>query len=217
MPKENKYPCPREHKGRPIVIETLRGWKKHMSYAHKGYTEQELEAVMTQARGQTPAAEGKGRDQFLSEAEAGPPKSETEQPPDGEVGRGAAQTLHDMGEPTKRIPFKSRKLKKFLSNIPEIFLRSKGITPDDDDKDLMDGATELLEEMFGISFEIPETMWVIRSRFVAVVFPLAAMLLVWAKHQFGIQLGLGGKHAEQSGGSDSPDGERKDNKNSGAV
>jgi len=205
------------HKGRPIVIESLRGWKKHMTYAHKGYEKQELEAVM--ALGAGGAAPGKGRDQFLAEAEAGPAREDQPQGKvEGETARGAGAAPADVGEPTKRVPLKTKKLKKFLSSIPEVFLRSKGIVPDDDDKDLMDGATELLEEMFGISFEIPETMWVIRSRFVAVVFPLAAMLLVWAKHQFGIQLGFGGKkNAEQGGGSDSPNGKRKDDKDSGVV
>lgn len=60
------FECPRGCKtagGKPIAS-TIRGWKVHMARAHKGYTDEELSAVI----GTTPTSPDRGKAEFLAEA-----------------------------------------------------------------------------------------------------------------------------------------------------
>jgi hypothetical protein len=176
------YACPHRGKGESRLcdreFEAITGWKRHMTRQHGGYDDAQLSSVVS-----APAPNAElGRSLFLSEVEGGipgqdHPQQEKQPSPAGKVAPSASAP-----EPTKRVPFKSKKLKKFFSSIPQVFLKAKGIEPDDDDKEMIDTATEMLEEMFGVAFEVPEDMWVIRSRWLALLFPFGAVLIIWAKH-----------------------------------
>jgi len=191
----NIYECPKGCKaqgGKPIAA-TIRGWKKHMSRNHGGWNETQLAAI---AGAQAPSANGKSL--FADDVEniiSGGVPGQSERPPEEASGDSPTQA---GPEQVKRVPFKSKKFRKFLSSLPEVFLKAKGIETDADDKELIDTASEMLEEMFGIAFEVPDSMWVIRSRWLALLFPIAACALVWAKHEFTVQLFKQKAQAEES-------------------
>jgi hypothetical protein len=144
-----------------------------MSRQHGGYDDAQLAAIVGAP---APDAE-RGRSLFLAEADS----VDATLPQTGEEPKPSSPAAPSL-EPVKRVPFKSKKLKKFFSSIPQVFLKAKGIEPDDDDKEMIDTATEMLEEMFGVAFEVPEDMWVIRSRWLALLFPFGAIVIIWAKH-----------------------------------
>lgn len=180
------YPCPYKdtEKGNKHCKrdnESLRGWKMHMTRQHGQWSQDQLQMLVGAA---APDPE-RGRSLFLAEIDGKSevPGQNTEAGEKTSVGGGRTdETAPEQQK--KTVPLKMKKLKKALSALPEIFLKAKGIVPDESDKEMIDGATEILEEMFGVSLEVPETAWVIRSRLLALLFPLGAMLLVWAKHEF---------------------------------
>jgi len=162
---------------------TVRGWKGHMSRSHDGYDEKQLAAIVG-AVDVDPAA---GRAAFLAESDslpidAGPPDTakgaSTEEL--GSAAKAAAP------EPVKRVPLKSERFLKFLNTLPEKIFKEKGIELDDEDKEMMATGTEMMEGLFGVAFEVPESMWVIRSRWMALLFPLGAIALVYLKHTFSL-------------------------------
>ena len=156
---------------------TLKGWKGHMTRQHGSYSDTQLNSLL----GATAPDPEQGRAQFLAEAD-GVSEAPAEVPSPATSSTSAAKVPGPAPEPVKRVTFKSKKLKKFFSSIPEVILKSKGIEPDEDDKELIDTATEMLEEMFGVAFEVPEDLWVIRSRWLAMLFPFGAIVIIWAKH-----------------------------------
>lgn len=196
------YACP--YKGTEKAVkqcardaESVRGWKKHMSRQHGQYSESELAAIV----GAQPIDPERGKSLFLAEM-----GGQTDTPGQGateEKLRDGAETLKPDGtapEPkTKVVPLKMKKLKKALSSLPKQFLKAKGVTPDADDMEIIDGAEEILEEMFGVSLEVPESAFVIRSRLLALLFPLGAMLLVWLKHEFKLKLLVTDANAKPNG------------------
>jgi hypothetical protein len=184
------YPCP--YKGTPqgknscrIDPQTLRGWKGHMSRQHGQFSDEQLAAIV----GAAPPDPERGKSLFLSEIDGKPevPGQNTETRETTGLG-GEKQGEPAPEQQKKTVPLKMKKLKKALSTLPATFLKAKGIVPDEDDKEMIDGATEILEEMFGVSLEVPETAWVIRSRLLALLFPLGAMLLIYVKHTFKLKL-----------------------------
>lgn len=180
------YPCP--YKGTSLAknncridAQTVRGWKSHMSRQHGQFSQEQLSAIV----GAVAPDPEKGRSLFLAEMDGKSevPGQNTEAGEKTSVG-GERRNESAPEQEKKTVPLKMKKLKKALSALPEMFLKAKGIVPDESDKEMIDGATEILEEMFGVSLEVPETAWIIRSRLLALLFPLGAMLLVWAKHEF---------------------------------
>jgi hypothetical protein len=144
-----------------------------MTHNHGGYDDAQLGAIVGS---QAPNVEG-GRAAFLALAN----NEDTPQTPEPKNGK-PEKSNEPTSEAKKTVQFKSKKLRKFFSSIPELVLKTKGIEADEDDKELIDTATELLEEMFGVSFEVPDSMWVIRSRWLALLFPIGAVLIVYIKH-----------------------------------
>lgn len=180
------YPCP--YKGTSLAknncridAQTVRGWKSHMSRQHGQFSQEQLSAIV----GAVAPDPERGRSLFLAERDGKPEVPGQEAEAGEKTGIGGERRNETAPEQEKKtVPLKMKKLKKALSALPEMFLKAKGIVPDESDKEMIDGATEILEEMFGVSLEVPETAWIIRSRLLALLFPLGAMLLVWAKHEF---------------------------------
>lgn len=194
------YPCP--YKGTPqqrnscrIDAQTVRGWKGHMSRQHGQFSQEQLSAIV----GAVAPDPEKGRSLFLAELD-GKPEVLGQSNDVGEktnIG-GERQNESAPEQQKKTVPLKMKKLKKALSALPEMFLKAKGIVPDESDKEMIDGATEILEEMFGVSLEVPETAWVIRSRLLALLFPFGAILVVWAKHTFKFNFAVEEKDKKES-------------------
>ena len=194
------YPCP--YKGTQRALqqcardpETVRGWKKHMTRQHSGYDDGQL-AVIVGAVGIDKDA---GRAAFLNESDS--PGIDT--PGQGEkagtstTGEGDSQRpTAPAPEPVKRVPLKSERFMKFLNTLPEKIFKEKGIELDEEDKEMMATGTEMMEGLFGVAFEVPESMWVIRSRWMALFFPLGAIALVYLKHTFSLSALLAKKDAD---------------------
>lgn len=172
-----QYDCPHGcmRNGKKIPITTVRGWKKHMSLAHQEWSEDQLSAVVSAM----PADMDAGKAAFLAEDGEAEPEQTIGEKTDNPRAETPSAPLPN---PVKRVPLKSKKMKKFISGMPEIFLKSKGITMDADDKEIIDTASEMIEELFGIAFEVPDTQYIVRSKWIALLFPLVAMLVVWGKH-----------------------------------
>jgi hypothetical protein len=181
----NTIECPRGCKtrnGRYPIASSIRGWKHHMTKQHGGWTPEEIAAVT----GTASIDPAQGKSLFMSEIDGGIQTPDAGKEKIDEDGNLAPEQTKEP--PVKRVQFKSKKLRKFLSSLPELVLKAKGVTADEDDRELMDGASEMMEEMFGIAFEVPDTQWVIKSRLFALLFPIAAVFLVWAKHEFSFNL-----------------------------
>jgi hypothetical protein len=151
---------------------SLQGWKQHMTGAHGGYTDAELEEI----------AGGKSEDDLQArmsnlastlgesaEAKVDEPTPRTELPPQPPEG--------------KRVKATPKKLKKILGDIPAQILRAQGIELDSDDTEAMEEAAEFLAGIFGIEFVVPESKTVIQSRFFALVWVAGVTMLVWVKHR----------------------------------
>jgi len=173
-PQGNKH-CKRDN-------ESLRGWKMHMTRQHGQWSQDQLQSLV----GANAPDPERGRSLFLAERDGKSevPGQETEAREKTGLGDELRSDEPAPEQVKKTIPLKMKKLKKALSALPELFLKAKGIVPDESDKEMIDGATEILEEMFGVSLEVPETAWIIRSRLLALLFPFGAILVVWAKHTF---------------------------------
>lgn len=162
---------------------TVRGWKGHMSRSHDGYDEKQLAAIVGAVE-VDPAA---GRLTFLGESDS--PSVDTPgagKETSGGTGEGGTEPrpTAPAPEPVKRVPLKSERFMKFLNTLPEKIFKEKGIELDDEDREMMATGTEMMEGLFGVAFEVPESMWVIRSRWMALLFPVAAIALVYLKHTF---------------------------------
>jgi hypothetical protein len=183
------YECPNgctSQGGKPIA-KSVQGWKHHMSRQHKGWSEEQLAAALIKSSGRGTDA---NKSLFLAEGSgAGAPGQgkEADKKPLGE-GDGQDRPNVPASEPPKIVQFKSKKFRKFISALPETLFKKKGIELDADDKEILDTGSELLEEMFGVAFEIPDAQWVIRSRWVALLFPIGAIFLVYLKHTFSFDI-----------------------------
>src|SRR5271163_4216718 len=127
------YLCPRgcERNGKPIPIETVRGWKKHMTRTHGGYGDEELAIIV----GATPIDASKGRDLFLNEIDGPSPEgvSESGTGADGTEGgerKPASPTPSVTIKESKKFKAEVNKLKaKLAASIPEALnssLKQKG-------------------------------------------------------------------------------------------
>lgn len=173
---------------------SIRGWKGHMTRLHGQWTVDQLQAVVGGLRPDVAA----GKTLFLGEDF----KSTADDTPKRETENGEAPTSKGTSpktpapEQVKRIKLESKKFKKFINALPETLFKKKGIILDDDDKEILEMGAELTEEMFGVAFEIPDAQWVIRSRWIAMLFPIGAMLLVYLKHTFSFDALFAKKDAE---------------------
>jgi len=166
---------------------TVRGWKGHMSRSHDGYDEKQLAAIVGAVE-TDPVA---GRAAFLAESDSPSVDTpgvgkEAAVNTDGEGVAGQGRPTVQPPEPVKRVPLKSERFLKFLNTLPEKIFKEKGIELDDEDKEMMATGTEMMEGLFGVAFEVPESIWVIRSRWMALLFPLGAIALVYLKHTFSL-------------------------------
>lgn len=185
------YPCPFKGTKRGVPSKcdkdfgTIKGWKGHMSRVHTTWSEEQLARVVG-AEGIDPE---RGKAAFLSEVDGVPGNGgkETSGEPAGEGVTGKPPTA-PAPEPVKRVPLKSEKFRKFITALPEKVFKEKGIELDKEDKEFLDMATEMMEGLFGVAFEIPESMLVIRSRWMALLFPIGAVLLVYLKHTFSFDM-----------------------------
>jgi hypothetical protein len=163
------------------VCKSLQGWKQHMSGAHGGYDDADLQAVAGGGVSTAPDDVRARMNRFADSL------------PDLGGGTGGDVASGQDGAPTvsppppapegKRIKATPKRLKKILGDIPSKILEAQGIPLDADDEEAMEEAAEFLAGVFGIEFAVPESKYVVQSRFAALLWVVGVTFLVWIKHK----------------------------------
>lgn len=191
-----QIPCPRgcKRKGRPTPISTLKGWKRHMTYAHGEWTDAEIAAAM-QIAGAEPEEQGKapggnGFDSFASslpdnEAGIGEDRIPGEIP-DNEAANLPPVSNIKTDAASKAINAKFAKIKKSLAeslpeavdavladNGPEWALSKR-------ERDMLTDAMESVFDMLDIQFQIEQFNVQLKSRMWVLLYPLAVLLSIFA-------------------------------------
>lgn len=164
------------------VCKSLQGWKQHMSGAHGGYDDADLQAVAGGGVSTAPDDVKARMDHF---AESLPDiGGEQRVAPDVADGGERSASSSPAPEPQgKRIKATPKRLKKILGDIPSKILEAQGIPLDSDDEEAMEEAAEFLAGVFGIEFAVPESKYVVQSRFAALLWVVGVTFLVWIKHK----------------------------------
>jgi hypothetical protein len=178
-----QYDCPFGCKrgNKPIPLTTIRGWKHHMSFAHKEWSEEQLAAVVGAS---APSAET-GKADFLAEAEntSGLVTESGEKTADGTPAQGAKdKPPKPAPEEIAYIPLRSKRLRKFVGGLIGKFVSESSVSLDADDQGMIDEAFDQLEELFPIVFAVPKKQMIIESRLAAVAVPLTGLAMVYIKH-----------------------------------
>ena len=145
-----------------------------MSYAHGGYDDSQLREVA----GGDPIDDVRSRMESYAE---GLPRQDGESTESTAPPLTPDQTIPPPSD--KRVKATPKKLKKVLGDIPSKILEANGVELDDDDRDALDEASEMMAGVFGFEFSIPESRFLIKSRFLAVVWVAGVAFLVWFKHR----------------------------------
>jgi len=161
------------------VCKSLQGWKQHMSGAHGGYDDADLQAVAGGGVSTTPDDVQARMNRFADSL-----------PDIGGDGASVKSDAPNAQEPSpppapegKRIKATPKRLKKILGDIPSKILEAQGIPLDSDDEEAMEEAAEFLAGVFGIEFAVPESKYVVQSRFAALLWVVGVTFLVWIKHK----------------------------------
>lgn len=161
-------------------ITTLNGWKKHMSRKHGRYSNAELEA----AAKSTVTDDVKTRmEQFASELDGVPIEIQA----DGSVKEKPVQpevlpTGATEPSGTRKVRATPKHLTRILSGIPEGILEALQITPDSEDKRALEEASDFLQDIFGVDFEVDQKKTTVRSRGLAFLWVGGLIGLVYVKH-----------------------------------
>jgi hypothetical protein len=187
-PSENIYACPKGCKaqgGYPIAA-SVRGWKKHMSRQHGGYTQEELNAILGSS---TPDLES-GRAAFLSAADDNAPPAET-------GGQGGEKTAAAPGPSpeelkslrtdatAKRLSAKMNKFKKSIADkLPQAVnnaFKDKGPewAMDEEERAMLSEALENCFEVLDIDFQIAPIGMVLSNPLWVLLLPIATLLLIF--------------------------------------
>lgn len=170
-----QFSCPEcEHAPFP----TLKGWKRHMTSVHGGYTPDQLaeathsdsegtsitgDESLESAIGKLPATEAEGEARAQAEEEATQPRTLTK----------------EQKAAAKRIKAKFDALKQRVSgDIPEQIFKFGGIELDDKEKQLLSDSIETSFEVFGVDFEVQPFAFTIRNPFIVLLYPLLVIAFI---------------------------------------
>lgn len=168
-----KYPCPRGCKLRVNYEDSLRSWKAHMTRMHGGFSDSELQAVV-----EPPDTS------FETLAAAAP---ETETPAPAEAGEASEQSAAPAPAPSVPVPRRVKAVgKKFraqLAEIPARLLSSVGIAITEAERESIQEAFDFLGDVFGVEFEVASEPKVIRSKLIALAYPILVVVGVLFAHR----------------------------------
>lgn len=182
----NTLECPKGCKaggGKPIAA-TVRGWKKHMTRNHDGYTEEQLTAVV----GATAPDAGVGRDLFLNEIESGVQASigGEVKPIDDATGAATPPVVDIRTDATSRkLSAKMNKMKKnFADQIPKIVnaaLKQKGDEwiMDDSDKEMLSESVESCFDVLDIQFQMAPMGFVLENPLWVLLYPVLTLAFIF--------------------------------------
>lgn len=206
--------CPRgcKRRGRPIPLKNLSGWKKHMTQVHGSYSPEELAAT---AGGGIEATRPTGHD-TLEDYQATLGHTE-EEIPSAQAGADAGQAAPAAPAETtvraRKVTAGMKKFRKMINEIPKSIFKGQGIEISDEEQDSIDEAMDFLQDLFGLEIEVPEKNLIIRSRFLALLYPICVLLFIFFRHKIGeVKLGntseihspggSGGKRQDVGSGAD---------------
>lgn len=188
-----KYECPHGCKGqgdKPVAA-TIRGWKKHMTRNHEGYSESELAAIIMT---ETTKDSTVGRETFLSEAETDPSLyikdgAVTDKPPQGSIdaeteARKTVELKTDAA--AKKFNAKLNKMKKALADkFPTVVagaVRERGPEwqLESDDTEILSEAVENCFDVLDIDFRIAPYNMVLSNPLWVLLLPILALVIVFA-------------------------------------
>jgi hypothetical protein len=172
MGRVNRYPCPRQSECKlKYGIETIKGWKHHMTYAHKGYTVEELAAAEARGRGVTPGTDeeafrrvGEGMPESVQELGGAAP---AEGPKEArKVGlEGPAPAPAEEAERRRRLTREQRELNEKVNKFFTLLLdRAMGKITDEQRIEYETLRREMLVAACGVQLDLSESAFVLRSR-----------------------------------------------------
>lgn len=167
------FTCPREGCGK--TSESLQGIKMHMTRMHGGFDDDELAQLVGGAPGEASVRERMGTfaDNIPRGGTAPGVSPEADIPPQPEpIPEG------------KRVKATPKKAKKLVAGLLEKIVIALKIEPDEEDKETLEEASNFLSDMFGVEFSIPQSKYVVESRFWAMVWVAAVVGVIFIKHNF---------------------------------
>ncbi len=171
------FTCPREACGQ--TFDSLRKIKSHMSRIHGGFDDEELAAIV----GGSPGEAGV-RERMAGFADAIPLGGSTFEDAPSKPGSGTSGEDRPPEPEAKRVKATPKKAKKLVAGLLEKLVVALKIKPDNEDKETLEEASNFLSDMFGVEFSIPQSKYVVESRFWAFVWVAAVVGIIYIKHNF---------------------------------
>lgn len=190
--------CPRgcTRKGKPIPINSLRGWKRHMTAKHGGWENPEMDSAMLSAGTATPGegeqvpgveADFSSFANDLPDSENGAPATASPAGPTDQAAPPPAtfskvKTDAASQRLTKKMEKVKRQLAEALPRAVDVFTADKGPEwkLDDSQRDMLTDAVESVFDMLDVSFEIQQFNVQLRSRFWIFLYPLTVLIMIFA-------------------------------------
>jgi hypothetical protein len=184
-PEEYVYECPLgcKHSGNLPIAATVRGWKRHMTSTHEGWTNEQLEA----ACGTGPKNSEAGRAIFLGEADSGEPARDNAKTPQVTPGPPSPEKLAEIktDAAAKKLNAKMSKIKRqFAEKIPQMLnaaLLAKGPewTMDQGDMDMVTESVESCFDMLEINFQIAPIGATLKNPLWVLIYPLVVLCAIF--------------------------------------
>lgn len=169
--------CPRPGCGQ--TFKSLQGVKMHMSRKHGGYDDADLAAVVGGSPGESSVRE---RMASFADSIPGGPSAINDTPVSSAI---PDDTQTPPLEPEgKRVKATPKKAKKLIGSMLQRIVEALKIEPDDDDKETLEEAGDFLSSLFGVEFSVPQSKYVVESRFWAFVWVVGIIGVMFVKHNF---------------------------------
>lgn len=167
-----EFICPEcEHTPYP----TLKGWKRHMTAVHSGFSPDQLAAASGGSKEGAQLAGGE--ESSLADAIENMPTVETREPAAGSAAE-TPQLSKEQRAAAKRIKARFDALRdRISSDIPDQVFQVGGVTMTDTQRKMLKESIETSFEVFGVDFEVQPWNLTIRSPFMILLYPL--IVIAW--------------------------------------
>jgi len=179
-----QYECPEGCKGqggKPIAA-TIRGWKKHMTKQHGGYTDEQLSAIV----GAAPASPEAGRELFLSEA-GETPQTSAEAAAAAPAPEPSPEKVVEIktDAAARKLSAKMNKMQKKLAEAIPAILNTKLETAggewkmSDSDKEFLSEAFENCFDVLDVEFRVAPISKTLTSPLWVLLLPVIALAVIY--------------------------------------
>lgn len=204
---ERQFSCPKGclRRGKPVPLNTLRGWKRHMSVEHGGYSDEELRAA-TQGAGEE-GAHLSGSPSLKDFTATLPEKADAPAPQPG-AAPGAAPAPNPELEKERARRVRAEKITKqmrdTISAMPgQLFdtisdLRKEpGWKLSDKEQERIADAISLCLEALPVEFEVQPYVIRVDKPLWFLLFPIAVLLFVFGAKAVAFGLPIGEEETEK--------------------